>query len=134
MSRARFRVGVDRLRHDGGRLPGLGDDLREGRDVIVALDKGRDRAEPLDRASVERPDAVAYGVIVRIEKVRSLVAVAGEMDLLDPVDGNAREKLRGIEIVVVCADEYVVDVEEEPAIAALRESGEKLPLRHRRMR
>src|SRR6266478_444116 len=59
---------------------------RELRDVVVPLDNRRDVPEPPHRALIERPYFVANRMIVRIEQMRSVIAMPREMVLHDALD------------------------------------------------
>ena len=82
-----------------------------------------------DRAAIERPDVVAYRVIVRVEQVRPLVAVPREVELPDAIARNAVDERDGIEAVVARADEDVVHVEQQPAVGALGQRARGTPTR-----
>jgi hypothetical protein len=73
-------------------------------------------------------------MIVRVEQMRPVVGVPGEMDLADAVDRNAAEIALGVEAMVHRRHEDVVHVEQDPAVGAHGDGGEEVPLRHRRVR
>ncbi len=80
----------------------------------------------------EAPDLVLHARAVRVEKVRSLVRVAGEVVLDDAVVGEGVEVGDGIEAVVDGAHVDVVDVEEHPAVGVAEQPVEERPLGDRR--
>ena len=57
----------------------------ERRDVVVALDHGRDPAEALQRRDIEIPDILAHRMVVGVDDVGAHVAVAGHVKLHDPI-------------------------------------------------
>ena len=83
--------------------------------------------------TIEIPHAGAHGMIVRVTQVRRQRLVTGEVKLSDALPRDGVEKGGRIEPVVVRADEHVVDVQQEAAVGALGERGQKLRLAHRRV-
>ena len=106
----------------------LADQLVERRDVIVALDHSGDAAEPRDGGGVQRPHRIAHRMVVRIDQVRAVIAVAGEVDLRDALRRHRREVGLRVPAVVGRADVDVVDVEQDAAVGAPRDLGEELGL------
>src|ERR1043165_889701 len=105
-------------------------ELFEGGDMRVPLDHRRARSEALDRLRVELPDLGPDVPVVRVDQERALFRVAGEVDLADALRGHRRDVGAGVEAVVVGADEDVVDVEQDAAVSAAGQLGEKLVLLH----
>ena len=68
---------------------------RQLRNLVVALDHGRNRAEASHGGCVELPDFFANRFVVRIDEIVALALVAGEMELLHPVDRHAAQERRG---------------------------------------
>ena len=77
------------MRSDRSRVVELGDQLGQRRDVVVALDHRRDRADMRQRVGVQRPDGVGHRLVVGIDDVVAVVGVAGQMDLLHPIGRDA---------------------------------------------
>ena len=69
--------------------------------------------------------------IVGIEKVRTMIAVAGEMILGDPLDRRRLDVLSRVETMIERANEHVVDVEQYSAIRFVGHRAQKIPLAHR---
>src|SRR5262245_41102136 len=109
------------------------DKLGKRRDVVVALDHGRYGAEVSDGLAIEIPHLVAHGMVVGVDNVAPFVAVAGDMELNDPIARHAVQEVVGGEAVVEGADIDVVDVEQKPAIGAARHLARELPLGHLRL-
>ena len=97
----------------------LVDQLGKRRDVVVALDHGRDRPEMGDRLAIEIPHLGADRMVVGVDDVALFMAVAGDMELDHAIARHAVQELVGGEAVVEGADIDIVDVEQEPAIGAL---------------
>ena len=64
----------------------------ERRNVVVALDHGRDPAEALQRRGIEIPDVLAHRMVVGVDDVGAHVAVAGHVKLHDAIRRNAVEE------------------------------------------
>ena len=102
----------------------------ERRDIVVALDHGRDPAETLEGLDIEIPDILAHGMVVGVDDMGAHMAVAGHVELHHAVSRNAVEEGHGIIAMVEGADIDVVDVEQQPAAGAARQFGEEFPLGH----
>src|SRR5260370_41996018 len=78
------------LRHHGlmaaARLVGSRREHAKFRDIVVPFDQRRHRAEAPHRALVKPPYLFAHRMVVRIEQIAAMVAMAREMELRDPVD------------------------------------------------
>ena len=86
------------------------------------------------RGAVELPDAVAHRVVVRVEEVRAVVAVAGQVELPDPLGGQAvderrRRRSRGCSALT----KTLLTSSSRPQSARLGQRGQELPLAHRRV-
>src|SRR5262245_36185384 len=75
----------------GASALGLGEEVLEGGNPLVPLDERRDAAEARDGGAIEVPDGVADRVVVRVEEMRAVIGVSGEMELSDPTGGDAGE-------------------------------------------
>src|SRR5207237_10140796 len=91
-----------------------------------------DPGEPGHRFCMHRPDGVLYGRVVRVVQPDAAVGMAGQVELRDPIGGDAGQVVARIESVVAGADIDVVDVEQDAAVGALGDPGEEFPLGHRR--
>ena len=69
-------------------------------------------------------------MIVGIEDVSLELGVAGDVDLRDALGRHGVEIIVGIEVVVLRRDVDVVHVEQDSAVGALDDFGEKFPLGH----
>jgi len=68
-------------------------------------------------------------MIVGIEQVGTMIAMAGKMQL-DHASGGYRINVRdSVEAMVKCANEDVVDVEQDSAVGLRGHSTEEFPLR-----
>src|SRR5690606_9050870 len=106
----------------------------ERRNVVVALDHRRNRAESCYGLSIQGPHGLADRSIVSVDQVCVLSAVAGEMDLPDAVARKRREILARVEAVIDAADVYVVHIEQQQAVAACSELRKELVFAHLRLR
>ncbi len=82
-------------KHFPGDLAGAGDldeQFVERRNVVVALDHGRDPAETLQRRDVELPDVLADRMVVGVDDVGAHMAVAGHVELHHAIRRNAVEE------------------------------------------
>jgi len=95
--------------------------------VVVPLDERRDAPEAAHGAAVEPPHGGHDRGIVRVEEVRSLVAVPGQVDLPHARGRDAVDVFLGREAVVDGAHVDVVHVEQDATVGALRDGGEELP-------
>ena len=86
-----------------------------------------------DGLTVEIPHLVADRVIVGIDDVVILVAMARNMELHDTVARDALQKVVRGKAVVERAHIDIVDVEQEPTIGAVRHLGDEFPLAHFRL-
>ena len=109
---------------------GFGVDFVEGGDVVVPLEQGGRGAAALDGAGIELPDGIDDGMVVGVEDVLLVFGVAGDVDLGDAVRGHGVDVVHGIELVVHGGDIDIVDVEENAAVGALGNFGDKFPLGH----
>ena len=114
---------------DGAGALGLGQDLAEGRDVVVPLDQRRDAAEARDRRAVQRPDPVGHGCVVRVEQVRAVVVWPARWICATRSTGMPARYSAASNPWFVALDEDVVHVEEEPAVGALGEPRRGTPTR-----
>src|SRR5512143_3251127 len=73
--------GMALLRHTFGDR-GLLQQHREGGNVSVPFDEGRNRSEALDRLAVEIPHGGRYALAMGVDEQAVEPVVAGEMDLL----------------------------------------------------
>src|SRR5216684_1652249 len=103
------------------------------RDTVVPFDQRRHRAEALHRALVKPPYLLAHRMVVRIEQVAAMVAMAREMELRDPVDRNRIDINFGIKAMVEGADENIVDIEQDSTVSFAGLRREELPFGQRRM-
>jgi hypothetical protein len=76
------------LGSDGARHVELGDQLGEGRDVVVALDHRGHRAEMRHRLAIQVPHRRGDGMIVGVDQVIAHVAVTGQMELAHALLGD----------------------------------------------
>ncbi len=72
-------------------------------------------------------------MVVGVDDVALLMAVAGHMELDDAIARHAMQEIVGGELVVEGAHIDVVDVEQQPAIGAPRHLAHELPLGHLRL-
>src|SRR5947209_725577 len=77
---------LQRLGLDGPRSLGFGAQHGPRRDVSVPLDQRRNPAAPLHHETVEVPHGRGDMALVRVEQMGSLVGVAREVNLTDPID------------------------------------------------
>src|SRR2546426_965626 len=119
-------LGLDHARSlsFGAQHPPLGD-------AVVPLDQRRNRTAPLHSHAVEVPHGGDHMAVVRVEEMRPLVAVAGEVNLADAIRGHRHDVSLGVEAVIDRAHVHVVHVEEDPAVGPFGDRREKLPLGHR---
>src|SRR5438132_470485 len=74
---------------------------------LVPFDQRRHRSAVADCQAVEVPYPSAHVPLVRVEQVRPLVGVAGEMYLADPLGGQRRHVVPGAEAVVSRAHVHI---------------------------
>src|SRR5690242_8150566 len=103
-------------------------------DVVVPFNEGRNLAEASYGMLVERPDLGANRMIVRVEQIGAMIAMAGEVELSDPVDRNGVDINPGIELMVEGVHIDIVDVEQNSAVRLFGHRGKELPFAHRRKR
>ena len=84
------------------------------------------------RLAEQAPHRIDHRADVRVDDVRAVVGVPGDVKLHDAIEGDGVEVGRRVEAVVVRGDVDVVHVEQDPAVGLLGEAREKLPLVHRR--
>ena len=122
-----------RAQHAQSRALALAQQLVERRQVVVALDQRRARADARDQPLVERPDRRGDRRVVRIDQQRSAerrVRACGRRDGSPSPSspGNASMIGLGANAEVARADVHVVDVEQQAAAGAARELGEEIDL------
>src|SRR5579862_5759438 len=116
----------------GEGLSRFGKDNLEIRDVLVPLVEGRSRSRPFVGAPVEFPDLVDGMIAVGVDDVGSLVRVPGDVVLDDALRRDRVDVHVRVEAVVEGAHVHVVDVQEQPRIRLLGETGQELPFSERR--
>src|SRR5216684_3251986 len=125
------------LRHHGlmaaARLVGSCREHAKFRDIVVPFDQRRHRTEAPDRALVKPPYLLAHRMVVRIEQVVAMVAMAREMELRDPVDRNRIDINFGVKAMVEGADEDIVDIEQDSAVSFAGHRRKELPFGQSRM-
>src|SRR5208283_3899563 len=84
---------------DRARARGLGCQFVKLRNPVVPFDQRRDRPGPAQGRLVERPNLVAYGMIMVIDQELPVLAVPRQMDLEDPLPRYRRQVVEGIETV-----------------------------------
>src|SRR5579872_3869810 len=89
----------------------LGAQLLERRNVSVALDHGGDIAKSADGRRIQLPDRIRHRVIMGIDQIVAVILMPGQVNLLDPLDGDGVEIFQRIEFVVHAADIDVVHIE-----------------------
>ena len=67
-------------------------------------------------------------MVMGIEQMGPVVAVAGEMELHDPIDRYRIDVLLGAEAMIEGADEDVVNVEQNSAIGFIGDRTQEFPL------
>src|SRR5215472_9268284 len=65
--------------------------------------------------------------------MRPMVTMTGQMKLRDTLRRNRAEVFVGIEAMVECTDEDIVDVEKDAAVRFFRDDSQKVPFGHRRI-
>src|ERR1017187_369050 len=106
-------------------------DGREVGDVLIPFVECGAWSRAGDRMRVELPDFFLHPGAVRIEEVRPLVGVSGEVVLHDAVGRQRIDVGDGVEAVVYGAHVDVVHVEEHPAVGVSQEAREERGLGHR---
>src|SRR5436305_206300 len=83
----------------------LGHQLSEGRDVAVAFDQSRSRANAADQIFVKLPDVLVDRRIMAVDEQRAFIikGVTGEVDLPDKLGRDRFEPGNCIVAEVVCA-------------------------------
>src|ERR1700685_2879779 len=102
------------------RLPGRGDQDLDLGNIVIPFDERWDAAEAPHRMLVERPHLGANRMVVSVEQIAAVVAMAGEMELDHTPGGNRVDIAQRIEAMVKGADEDVVEVEQNRAVGLLR--------------
>src|SRR5438445_3217026 len=78
-------------------------EFTQGRDVVIAFDHRRHLAEELDRASVKVPHGRSDGMVMSIDQMTALIAVARQMELPDaPLRHSVQIRFR-VEAVIDAA-------------------------------
>ena len=83
--------------------------------------------------AVQLPDRIDDVIVVGVDQMGGVVAVAGEVELDDPLVGQRPDEPVGVHVVVEARHVDVVDVEEQPAVRLLGQAGDELPLVHGRI-
>src|SRR4029079_2600298 len=100
---------------------------------VVALNDRRHRAEPPDGGAIQIPDGLGNERVMRVDNVGHVVLVAREVKLNDTIGWDALDGSMRVVLMIEAAEEYVVNVEDEPTARALRKLRDEFPLRHFRM-
>src|SRR3990167_10735151 len=95
--------------------------------MVIALKQRGNRAEVLKRALVELPDRVADRLIMGVDQIAAIVAVARQVQLAYALPRQAADKLPGIKTMVARTDVDIVDVQQQLAAALFAQRAEKLP-------
>ena len=81
-------------------------------------------------SAIQGPHWIWNGVIVGIHNQRPVIAVAGQMNLVDPVCWDSIDIVHRLEAVVVGTDMDIVDIQQNETVGALGNGGKKFPLAH----
>ena len=100
------------------------------RDRCIAFDDGGDLAETARRRFIKRPHRIHHRCIVGVDQQGLLVAVAGEVELLNAFHRDVAKIFVGVKAMIAAADVDVVDVQQDQAIGASGQLRQKRPLRH----
>ncbi|MNT64417.1 hypothetical protein D3C72_2023160 [compost metagenome] len=99
----------------------LGQQLRQRREIEVALQQGRQRTEALVSLFQQAPDVLLHRRPVGIDlQVRRFIVVAGHVHIDNPFGRQRSQVLAGVVAVVDRIDEQVVDVQQQVAIGLLQ--------------
>src|SRR5205807_10063422 len=89
------------------------------------------RTEAPHRVFIQLPHLVAYRMVMRVEEMGPMIAMAGEMELHHAIDRYRIDIGARVEAMVERAHENIVHVEQNSAVRLIRDRGKKLPLGHR---
>src|SRR5260221_982181 len=103
----------------GARAQRLGVQLLEAGDVLVPLQQRRATSRERQTVLEEAPDLVDHAPVVRIDDVRAVVGVPGQVVLDHALVRDRIDVRAGVEAVVERADVDVVDVQEQRAVGLL---------------
>src|SRR5271163_1624276 len=92
------------LFRDLARPVDLDQEFVERRNIVVALDHGRDPTEALQGRDVEIPYVFADGMIMGVDDVSAHMAVSGHVELDNTVSRNSLEEIERIVTVIEGTD------------------------------
>ena len=97
------------------------------RDVVVPFDQRRNPAEAPHRVLVQGPDLGANRMIVGVEQVSAMIAMAGEVELDHAFGGHRIDIADGVEAMVKRANKDVVNVQQDRAVGLLGNGRSEIP-------
>lgn len=90
--------------------------------MVVALDHRRDRPKTLHCGFVERPHRIDDGFIMGIDAVIPEIAVAGQVELLYPLEWDVSNIGIRVKSMIEGADIDIVDIEQDQTIGLFSDS------------